>query len=131
MNEHELRNDVNLSAGKQPFNGPFDLALLGRFFSERSPQPMLAVEGPNHFVRHVNAAFERLSGVNAAELIGRPFAQAAPEGAANQCLAMLERVYRTGTSENLLEQEHRQTPPAYWSYGAWAVHAGDTVPVGC
>ena len=38
----------------------FDVTQLCRYFSELSPQPMLAVEGATCIVRHVNAAFLRL-----------------------------------------------------------------------
>jgi len=58
----------------------FDIVSLCRYFSELSPQPMVAVEGTTHIVRHLNAAFARLVGKEAAELIGRPFAEAVPEG---------------------------------------------------
>ena len=108
----------------------FDLPRLCRYFSELSPQPMLAVEGPDFVVRHVNAAFARLAGQDLAELIGRPFAEAVPEEKANECLSLLERVYRTGRAECLVEQQHSQTPPGYWSYVAWAILGADERPVG-
>lgn len=53
-----------------------------------------------------------------------------PEGDKNGCLSLLDRVYRTGTPENLVEQEHRQESPAYWSYAMWAVFGPDERPVG-
>lgn len=89
----------------------FDLVRLCRYFSELSPQPMVAVEGTTHIVRHVNASFARLVGKERTELIGRPFAEAVPEGEQNRCLSLLDRVYRTGTPEILVEQEHGHTPP--------------------
>ena len=73
----------------------FDIVRLCRYFSELSPQPMVAVEGETHIVRHLNAAFARLVGKEAAELLGRPFAEAVPEGEKNGCLPLLDRVYRT------------------------------------
>lgn len=108
----------------------FDLVRLCRYFSELSPQPMVTVEGTTHIVRHVNAAFSRLVGKEATELIGRPFAEAVPEGEENRCLSLLDRVYRTGTPEVLVEQEHCQTPPVYWSYSVWAILGADERPVG-
>ncbi|MDB5309414.1 MAG: integral rane sensor hybrid histidine kinase [Gemmataceae bacterium] len=109
---------------------PFDLPRLCRYFSGRSPQPMVAVGGPTHVVRYLNPAFAHLAGKTAAELLGRPFAEAVPEGAGNGCLALLDRVFRTGMPENLAEQEHRQTPPAYWSYAVWAILGADEHPAG-
>ena len=110
----------------------FDLPRLCRYFSERSPQPVVAVEGPAHIVRYFNPAFAQLAGKTADELIGRLFADAVPEGAENGCVAMLDRVFRTGKPENLAEQEHRQVrpDPVYWSYEMWAVLGADERPVG-
>ena len=109
----------------------FDIVRLCRYFSELSPQPMVAVEGTTHIVRHLNAAFARLVGKEREELIGRPFAEAVPEGEENGCLPLLDRVYRTGTPEILVEQEHCHTTPAvYWSYSVWAILGTDERPVG-
>ncbi|MCA1556700.1 MAG: PAS domain-containing sensor histidine kinase, partial [Acidobacteria bacterium] len=108
----------------------FDLVRLCRYFSELSPQPMVAVEGTTHIVRHLNAAFARLVGKEVSELVGRPFAEAVPEGEKNRCLSLFDRVYRTGMPEIILEQEHSQTPPVYWSYSVWAVLGVDERPVG-
>jgi PAS domain S-box-containing protein len=119
---------------KQPGAGTrqqaFDVAGLCRNFSALSPQPLIAVEGERHTVRYVNAAFARLIGVEATKLLGRPFAEAVPEEVENGCLALLDRVYRTGTPEILAEQEHRQTPPVYWSYSVWAIPGTGKRPVG-
>ena len=110
----------------------FDLQHLCRYFSERSSQAMVAVEGETCIVRHANAAFLRLAGANRSDLIGRRFAEAVPEGEANGCVSLLNRVYRTGTSECLAEQEHErgETPPVYWSYAVWAILGSDDHPVG-
>ena len=108
-----------------------DVVSLCRYFSELSPQPMVAVEGTSHIVRHVNAAFARLVRKEEAELIGHPFAEAVPEGEENGCLPLLDRVYRTGMPEILVEQEHCHTTPAvYWSYSVWAILGADERPVG-
>jgi len=108
----------------------FELPHLCRYFSELSPQPMVAVEGTTYIVRCVNDAFARLVGKNKMDLLGRPFAEAVPEGANNGCVALLNRVFSTGTAENLVEQHHRQTPPAYWSYVVWAILGLDDHPAG-
>ncbi len=108
----------------------FELPRLCRYFSELSPQPMVAVEGTTHIVRHLNEAFARLVRKKRTGLIGRPFAEAVPEGENNGCLALLDRVYRTGTPESLVEQQHAQMPPAYWSYSVWAILGLDDHPAG-
>ncbi len=112
--------------------GPFDLPRLCRYFSERSPEPMFAVEGATHVVRYLNPAFARLAGKSPGELIGLPFTEAISEGAGNGCAALLDRVFRTGTPENLTEQEHLQSQPApvYWSYAMWAILGADERPAG-
>lgn len=111
-------------------NHAFDLQHLCRYFSERSSQAMIAVEGPNHIVRHVNAAFERLAGVDRATLIGRPFFDAVPEGTSNGCAALCDRVFKSGIPEVLAEQRHQVSPPAYWSYSVWAILGAYERPVG-
>ena len=109
-----------------------DFPLLCRYLSERSPQPMVAVDGTTHVVTYFNHAFARLVGREMNDLVGRPFAEAVPEGEANGCLALLDRVFRTGTHEKLADQEHHQTPPrpAYWSYSMWAILGADERPAG-
>ncbi len=121
-----MSTEAALGAG----TGSFDLPRLCRSFAERSPQPMVAVEGATHVVRYLNPAFARLAGKTAGELLGLPFAEAVPEGAGNGCLALLDRVFRTGMPENLAEQEHRQAPPTYWSYALWAILGADERPAG-
>ena len=39
-----------------------DLPGLDRYFSERSPLPMVAVQGARHIIRYVNPAFACLVG---------------------------------------------------------------------
>ena len=97
---------------------------------------MVAVEGLTHIVSYLNPAFALLTAKEAGDLIGCPFAEAVPEGPSNHCLALLDRVIRTGTYETLLEQEHRLTTsehrnaPVYWSYSAWAILGADSRPAG-
>ncbi len=93
---------------------------------------MVAVQGNTHVVTYLNPAFARLVGREVADLIGRPFAEAVPEGEENGCLCLLDRVFRTGAHEILAEQEHLQTRagPAYWSYSVWAILGDDEHPAG-
>lgn len=96
---------------------------------------MVAVEGITHVVRYANPAFRRLLGKEEQHLIGRRFTEAVPEGMANGCGPLLDRVFDTGTSEALAEQQHRPrdapeergAPPSHWSYLVWAILG----PVGC
>ena len=105
---------------------------LCRYLSELSPLPMVAVEGTTHVVTYLNSAFARLVRKDRKELVGRPFAEAVPEGEQNGCLALLDRVYRTGVPENLAEQEHRHTlsEPVFWSYAMWAILGEGFLPAG-
>ncbi|MCE9531939.1 MAG: response regulator [Planctomycetes bacterium] len=105
------------------FDDNFNIQRFCRYFSERSPQPMVAVEGTTHVVAYLNPAFARLVGKKRDDLVGRPFAEAVPEGKENGCLALLDRVFQTGTHELLAEQEHRQVRdrPVYWSYSVWPI----------
>ncbi len=109
-----------------------ELGQICQYLSERSPQPMVAVDGTTHVVSYVNPAFARLVGKERKDLMGRPFAEAVPEGIANGCVALLDRVFRTGRHENLAEQEHRQVEllPVYWSYAVWAIIGDDHRPSG-
>ncbi len=110
--------------------GPFELSRLCHYFSEQSPQPLVAVEGPTHLIRYLNPAFTLLVGKPADQLIGRPFAEAVPEGEANACVALLDQVLQTGLPKNLAEQEHCQVSSAYWSYAMWVILGADESPVG-
>ena len=108
----------------------FSLPQLCRYFSELSPRPMLAVEGPAAIVRHVNPAFLSLSGTSRDELIGQPFALCVPEGEKNGCIGLLDRVYRTGRPESLAEQKHGDGQAVYWTYTVWAILGADERPAG-
>ena len=96
---------------------PSTSSSLCRYLSERSPQPMVAVEGTTHVVIYFNPAFARLVGRDDGNLDRPPLRRGRAGGEENGCLALLDRVFRTGAPENLAEQEHRQTiRPVYWSY---------------
>jgi len=108
-------------------NQPPDLSSLCFAVIERAPLPMAAVEGASHIVRYVNPAFCRLIDRPAEQLIGKPFCEMLPEK--DQCVASLDRVFRTGKPESHTEQEHVKPPPVFWSYTMWPVIA-DERPVG-
>ncbi len=93
------------------------------YATERSPLPLIAAEGSSHRVQYVNSAFCKLVGKERKDLIGSSFSSVVPEGADNHCLELMDRVYLTGKSERLLDQEHRHTASnlVYWTYNAWAI----------
>ena len=86
---------------------------------ERSPVPMVELEGAGHIIHYANPAFCRLVGKDREALTGKPFAETVQEG--DRCLAVLNRVYRTGESETHTESEQTEPHPAYWTYAIWAV----------
>jgi PAS domain S-box-containing protein len=108
----------------------FDIEHLCRYFSELSPQPMIAVEGATHIVRSANNAFVNLVGKERNQLVGRCFSQAVPEGENNKCVELLDRVFRSGAPEVLIEQEHWTESLRYWSYSVWPILGPDELPVG-
>lgn len=122
-------------------DGTQEFPQLARYLAELSPQPMVAVEGLTHVVRYANPAFCRLAGRDNRDLVGVPFDEAVPEGAANECSEMLDRVFSTGAAERLSEQEHEPgawvgtgKSSTFWSYLAWAILGpakdGREAPVG-
>ena len=94
--------------------------------------PTAALEGLAHRIRFLNPALCRLTGKNRDELMGLPFPEALPEPEPNQSRALLDRVFETGATEILLDQEHRgdSPTPAFWSYTAWAVLDERQCPTG-
>ena len=112
--------------------GALNPLLLYRNLSERSPMPLIAVEGSTHLVRYVNPAFCRLALTTEEDLLGKPFLLSVPESRENGCLAMLDRVYHTGRADHLPDQKHRHksTETSYWSYEAWAIVDAEEHPAG-
>ena len=114
---------ANLTSAHQP---P-DLARPCFGIVEHAPSPMVMMEGANHVVRYVNPAFCRLMDIPTEQLIGKPFAEMMPEK--DECLALVDSVYRTGRSETHTEQRHSESHPVFRSYAAWPV-IEDERPVG-
>ena len=104
-----------------------DLSSLCLAITEHAPLPMLTVEGAGHVVRYVNPAFCRLLDKSRDELVGKLFREVLPEQDA--CVALLDRVFRTGTPESHTEQNHSTPHPVFWSYTIWPVIA-DEHPIG-
>ena len=76
--------------------------------------PIVGIEGAEHTVTYVNPAFCGLVKTAKGQLLGAAFATIPVIG--EQCAAMLERVYRTGTAETQLGPDrpglHRAVQPA-------------------
>ena len=104
-----------------------DLSSLCVAVTEHSPWPMATVEGASHIVCYVNPAFCRLLEKEKAALLGKPFREILPKN--DECVALLDRVFRTGKHESHTEQEPSKSGLVFWSYTMWPVMAGKN-PVG-
>jgi diguanylate cyclase (GGDEF)-like protein/PAS domain S-box-containing protein len=96
--------------------------------AETSSLPMAEVEGSTHILRYVNPAFCLLTAKPKKELIGRAFSDIAP--AEEECLASLDRVYRSGQAITHTGQEHSAFHPLYRSYSMWPLLTKDNRPRG-
>ncbi|MDP9130519.1 MAG: PAS domain-containing protein, partial [Candidatus Binatota bacterium] len=114
---------VKLTSARQP---P-DLWSLGLAITEHAPSPMATVEGASHIVRYINPAFCRLLDKPSEQLVGIPFCEMLPER--DECVTLLDRVFRTGKPESHTEQGHSKRHPVFWSFTMWPVLA-DERPVG-
>jgi PAS domain S-box-containing protein len=106
---------------------PPDLLSLCLAITEHAPLPMALVEGASHIVRYANPAFCRLLDKPSEQLVGIPFSEMLPES--DECVTLLDRVFRTGKPESHTEQEHSKPHPVFWSFTMWPVLA-DERPVG-
>ena len=106
---------------------PSDLSNLCLAFSEHVALPMAMVEGASHIVRYINPAFCHLIDKPREQLIGKSFCQMLPEQ--DECVMLLDRVFRTGKSESHSEHEHSTAHPVFWSYTMWPVIENER-PVG-
>ena len=93
---------------------------------ERTPLPMVEVEGPSHLVCFVNAAFCRLLGKTQAEMVGKPFDQIVRNG--DKCRALLDRVYQTGEFETHFDADTSDVDPVTWLYAMWPALETDERP---
>lgn len=89
--------------------------------------PLAAVEGDGRTVCYVNPAFCRLIEQPQEQIIGKSFCEMLPTR--EECVALLDRVLRTGIAESHTEREHCQPVSLFWSYTVWPVMA-DGHPVG-
>jgi two-component sensor histidine kinase len=95
------------------------LSVLSNSCFEYSPLPMVTVEGATHIVRYVNSAFCRLTDKSKAELVGTAFCAMLPE--TDECLALLDRVHRTGRPESYTKLSPSDADPVLATYTMWPV----------
>ncbi len=84
---------------------------------ERSPLPMVEVQGPGHIIRTVNPAFCALLGRAEHDLLGRPFEGIVSGG--RKCIEVLDRVYETGEGDTHAEPDGAHPTSAYWLFAMW------------
>jgi signal transduction histidine kinase len=97
--------------------GEPEISVLCRPIAETSPIPMAGVEGPSHVVHYANPAFFLLTGKSKEDLIGKTFSAVTPAG--TECLALLNRVGKTGKAEVHAGEEYPGGHRFYWSYAMW------------
>jgi len=100
---------------------PPDLSRLCFVVAQHAPLPMATIEGTTHLVRYANAAFCDLMEKPLEELLGKPLSELLPEK--DECVNLLERVFRTGRPESHTEVEKATPHPIFWSYTMWPVAA--------
>jgi signal transduction histidine kinase/ActR/RegA family two-component response regulator len=89
---------------------------------------MVEVEGTTFVVRVVNAAFCRLLGRTAEDLIGIPLADLDPLG--SECLPLVDAVFRTGEPRSHVKTREDKPDPVYWSYTCLPVKDPANKPLG-
>ncbi|HUZ12355.1 MAG TPA: ATP-binding protein [Caulobacteraceae bacterium] len=94
---------------------------------DHAPFPLATVEGESHIVRYVNPAFCLLIDKASDDILGKPFSELLP--ADDECLALLDHVYRTGGAAIHKGLEPVGQRPVVPFYTMWPVTA-DQRPVG-
>jgi len=95
---------------------------------DHAPWPMVEVEGDQHLVRTVNAAFCTLLQKEVKAVLGNPLADLVPKD--KSIVPLLDRVARSGEPEAHVEAAHGAARPIFWSYTCWPIKAGTTTRVG-
>lgn len=110
-----------------PFDWRPDVSNIERSILDTTPLPIAALAGPDHVLLYVNRAFCRLACKTKNELTGKLFVEVVPwEG----CLALLNRVYRTGEVTIQIEPERTASQSARQSYTIWPVCGAGDQPEG-
>ena len=111
--------DGERTTGDQPPN----FSILWLAITEHAPLAMAMVAGAMRVVRHANPAFCRLMDQPMEQLVGKPLHELLPER--DECLTLLDRVFRTGQPASHTEEEDSKPDPVYWSYSMWPVLADE------
>jgi PAS domain S-box-containing protein len=90
---------------------------------ENSPLPMAAVDGVTHILRYGNPAFCHLMDKPLEKLVGKQLHELLPDQ--DVCVALLDRVLKTGRPEAHVEQEICEAQPIFWSYTMWPVQTDE------
>jgi two-component sensor histidine kinase len=88
---------------------------------DHAPWAVIASSGEAHIVRYANPAFCRLIDKAQDEVIGKPFDGLTPQ--TEECLTLLDRVYRTGAAASYTAEEQAAPFPLFFSYTLWPVMA--------
>jgi two-component system NtrC family sensor kinase len=78
---------------------------------EHAPLAMAMAEGAARMVRHVNPAFYRLLDQPVEELVGKAFGELLPDS--DECVRLLDRVFRTGKPESHTEPQSAEPHPFF------------------
>lgn len=100
-----------------PMSGSL-LADLSSSF-DHAPWAVIASSGEAHVVRYANPAFCRLIDKSQDEVIGQSFDGLLPQ--TDKCLALLDRVYRTGEAASFTAEGQTGPLPLFFSYSLWPV----------
>jgi two-component sensor histidine kinase len=88
---------------------------------DHAPWAVTELSGEAHIVRYANSAFCRLIDKARDEVIGRPFDTLLPPS--DECLALLDRVFSTGTAASYTAAAQSAPHPLLFSYHLWPVMA--------
>jgi PAS domain S-box-containing protein len=100
---------------------PPDLPGLCVAITGHAPLPIATVDGATHILRYANPAFCLLMDEPLERLVGRPLQALLP--ARDECVTLLDRVFRTGRPERHIQKEDAKPHPVFWSYTIWPMEA--------
>jgi PAS domain S-box-containing protein len=100
---------------------PPDLPGLCVAITGHAPLPIATVDGATHILRYANPAFCLLMDEPLERLVGRPLQDLLP--ARDECVTLLDRVFRTGRPERHIQKEDAKPHPVFWSYTIWPMEA--------